>query len=67
LGIAANLFFVHRKENRLGRAFLLTVLGLLVGALVGNGLLGLNLGLLPETAMSWGIFLILWLVSGFLR
>lgn len=67
LGIAANLFFINRKENRFGRAMLLTVVGLLVGAVVGNVLLGLNLGLDSNTAISWGIFMILWLVSSFLR
>ncbi len=67
LGIAANLFFINRKENRFGRALLLTLLGLVLGAVVGNVLLSLHLGLFPETAMSWGILLILWLVSSFLR
>ncbi|APB32696.1 hypothetical protein GlitD10_0385 [Gloeomargarita lithophora Alchichica-D10] len=67
LGIASGLFFINRKENRFGRALLLTVLGLLVGALVGNVLLSLSLGLNPNTAISWGIFVILWLVSSFLR
>jgi hypothetical protein len=67
LGIVTSLYFINRKENRFGRAMLLTVLGLLVGALVGNVLLGLSLGLNPNTAISWGIFVILWLVSSFLR
>jgi hypothetical protein len=67
LGIAASLYFLNRKENRFGRALLLTVLGLVVGTLVGNVLLSLSLGLPPNTAISWGIFLILWLVNSFLR
>ncbi|MEN9218726.1 MAG: CPP1-like family protein [Gloeomargarita sp. DG_2_bins_126] len=67
LGIGSSLFFLNRKENRFGRAMLLTVLGLLLGAVVGNVLLSLSLGLPPNTAVSWGIFLILWLVSSFLR
>ncbi|MEN9215591.1 MAG: CPP1-like family protein [Gloeomargarita sp. DG02_3_bins_56] len=67
LGIGSSLFFLNRKENRFGRAMLLTVLGLLLGAVVGNVLLSLSLGLPPNTAVSWGIFLILWLISSFLR
>ncbi|MDY7013586.1 MAG: CPP1-like family protein, partial [Cyanobacteriota bacterium] len=42
LGFGANLYFINRKDNRLGRAFLLTFLALLVG--VGLGLGASNLG-----------------------
>lgn len=67
LGIGTSLYFLNRKENRFGRALFLTVLGLLLGAVVGNVFLGLRLGLDANTAISWGIFVILWLVSSFLR
>ncbi|MCS6782419.1 MAG: CPP1-like family protein [Gloeomargarita sp. SKYBB_i_bin120] len=67
LGIGASLFFLNRKENRFGRAMLLTLLGLVLGAVVGTVLASLGLGLHPNVAVSWGMFLILWLVSSFLR
>ncbi|MEN9206739.1 MAG: CPP1-like family protein [Gloeomargarita sp. GMQP_bins_120] len=67
LGIGASLYFLNRKEHRFGRALLLTLVGLVLGALVGNVLVSLGLGLPANTAISWGIFAMLWLVSSFLR
>ncbi|MCS7032039.1 MAG: CPP1-like family protein [Gloeomargarita sp. SKYG116] len=67
LGIGASLYFINRKENQFGRAVLLTLVGLAVGAVVGSVVLSLGLGLHPNVAVSWAIFVILWLVCSFLR
>lgn len=70
LGVTFNIVWISRKEQRLGRAFLLTLIALVVGA--GIAALLLNLGVLPltlgtEEAVSLAVFLTFWLVSNFLR
>lgn len=81
LGIGVNLFFISRKENKFGRAMLLTMAGLVVGLGLGallatlcKGLLlstGLatinNLDLAMATVATLVTFFVLWLVSSFLR
>ncbi|MBD2005658.1 MULTISPECIES: CPP1-like family protein [Cyanophyceae] len=73
LGAGLTLFFVNRKERKFGRAVLLTLFGLLVGIGLGT----LFNSLLLEQISSIGVsanqfeaivtFIILWLVSSFLR
>ncbi|MDG2991649.1 CPP1-like family protein [Candidatus Synechococcus calcipolaris G9] len=70
LGVTFNIVWISRKEQRLGRAFLLTLIALVVGA--GMAALLLNLGVLPlalgtEEAVSLAVFVTFWLVSNFLR
>lgn len=69
LGVGFSLYCLNRKERKLGRAALLTLAGLLVGVLLGAVLQAyLPVGLLvPETFISLFVFLVLWLVSSFLR
>jgi len=69
LGVGFTLYFLSRKERKLGRALLLTLAALLVGGLIATLLQPYSPinGLLPETFVSLVIFLIFWLVSSFLR
>jgi hypothetical protein len=69
VGLGACLYFLNRKEQKFGRAVLLTVGGLILGLLLG-GMLGsvVSGGVIsPEKFISVFTFLILWLVSSFLR
>ncbi|OKH21408.1 molecular chaperone DnaJ [Hydrococcus rivularis NIES-593] len=73
IGVCANIYLLNRKEQRLGRAVLFTVLGLLLGIGLGSGLASL-LGLPSSSFMlsveqlaclvTFGLF---WLISSFLR
>lgn len=69
LGLGVCLYFLNRKEQKFGRAVLLTVIALLVGLLVG----GLLSALVSPAFLSTNkfitvfTFLIFWLVSSFLR
>jgi hypothetical protein len=73
LGVGASLYFLNRKEHKFGRAFLLTLIGLVVGVV-----LGLQIGqfiapqlaqvsLAPESFAALVTFILLWLISSFLR
>ncbi|MEB3175492.1 MAG: CPP1-like family protein [Cyanobacteriota bacterium] len=68
-GVFTSLYFLNRKENKFGRAFLLTLAALLLGvglgALLTSPLSGLPLG--GERISALAAFLLLWLVSSFLR
>lgn len=71
--VGSSLYFLFRKERKLGRAVLLGMSGLILGFVVGGLLVGLlqtqllALGLQPEVIVSIFTFFILWLVSSFLR
>jgi len=69
LGVGCCLYFVNRKEQKFGRAVLLTVAGLVIGLVLG-GLLGSFVSpafITTEKFIALFTFFILWLVSGFLR
>jgi hypothetical protein len=68
LGVGSSLYFLNRKENKFGRAVLLTVMGLITGLLLGT-LLSSAIGnfLAVERFISLITFIILWIVSCFLR
>ena len=69
LGVGGCLYFLNRKENKFGRSVLLSAGALILGLLLG-GILG---PLAPATSLSLEMFiavitfLVLWLVSAFLR
>lgn len=73
LGVGSTFYFLYRKEQKLGRAVLLGFAGLIVGLLIGGGLFGLlgtvlvNTRLTVDAFASAITFLILWLISSFLR
>ncbi|MGH2412216.1 MAG: CPP1-like family protein [Microcystaceae cyanobacterium] len=72
-GVFANIYFLNRKEQRFGRALLMTLIGLLLGIISGNGIanvLGLPGNEIPlsvgqfASLVTFGVF---WLISSFLR
>jgi Protein CHAPERONE-LIKE PROTEIN OF POR1-like len=73
VGFSANLYFINRKEQRFGRAFLFSFVGLLLGVGVGTLLAGLlaspsNLNVIDSQQLaSLVTFCFFWLISSFLR
>ena len=70
LGVGFSLYWLNRKEQKLGRAFLLTLVALAIGALIGSALLQTGLQtdpVQPQAILSCVIFTVLWLVDSFLR
>ncbi len=67
LGVGGCLYFLNRKENKFGRAVLLTVGGLIFGLILGQILSALATGLATEVFITLVTFLVLWMVSCFLR
>lgn len=73
IGVGACFYFLYRKERKLGRSVLLTLLTLCLGIGLG-GFLGSvlvtqlpTLTLAPDTVGVVFTFLLFWLVSSFLR
>ncbi|HTL88383.1 MAG TPA: CPP1-like family protein [Leptolyngbya sp.] len=72
LATGTALYFIYRKERKLGRSILLAVSGLLLGFAIGGiayTLLQPALPMLPsnEILISLVTFLVLWLVSSFTK
>jgi hypothetical protein len=72
LGFFANIYFLNRKEQRFGRAFLMTLVGLLVGVGLGMGVAQLLqvshlMGGTSQLSVSLTIFFVFWVISSFLR
>lgn len=67
LGVAGCLYFLNRKENKFGRSVLLTVAALILGLVLGGILSALATGLTAEIFITLVTFLVLWMVSCFLR
>lgn len=73
LGVAANIYFLNRKEQRLGRSVLITLIGLLLGIGLGTALAGVlggflgGIGLSVEQFASLVTFSLFWVISSFLR
>lgn len=73
VGVVLSFYFLNRKERKFGRSVLLTVLGLITG-LVAGGLLGSllqpqisSINLTVEQFSTVLTFILLWIVSSFLR
>jgi hypothetical protein len=72
LGVGAAFYFLYRKEQKLGRAVLLGFTGLILGLLLGGGLFSLlgtplSTRLTVDSFASAVTFLVLWLITSFLR
>lgn len=73
LGVGLTLYFLTRKEHKLGRSFLLTLAGLIIGVALGLQVGGLlvtqlqQLSISIDTFASLVTFIVLWLVSSFLK
>ncbi|HEY9696436.1 MAG TPA: CPP1-like family protein [Trichocoleus sp.] len=73
IGIGFSIYFLNRKENKFGRAILLTLAGLIVGVALGSVLAQwlqpqlASLALSADAFAAMTTFLILWLISSFLR
>lgn len=73
LGVGVSIYFLKRKEDKFGRAVLLTLVGLIVGLIAGgliaNWLLPqINLAQISSDQFSTVLtFILLWLITSFLR
>ena len=72
LGVFANIYFLNRKENKFGRALLITLAGLFIGVGLGLGiaqiLQGANISAeMSQSFIGMAIFFIFWLSSSFFR
>ncbi len=73
LGVGASLYFLNRKEHKFGRAFLLTLIGLVVGVVFGLQIGQFiapqltQISLTTESFAALVTFVFLWLISSFLR
>ena len=73
LGFGANIYLLNRKENRLGRSVLITLVSLLIGVSLGTFLAGITETTLNSIGVSTQQFAVLvtfflfWIVSSFLR
>ncbi|GAB1542465.1 CPP1-like family protein [Scytonema sp. NUACC21] len=74
LGIGISIYFLNRKEGKFGRSVLLTLLGLIVGLIVGGFIAA---GIVPHIQQFINLnsnqfstvvtFVLLWLISSFLK
>jgi len=73
VGVCLSIYFIRRKEQNFGRAILLTGAGLIVGLVVGGLLANLlvaplsQVNIQAEQFSTVVTFIVLWLVSSFLR
>ena len=71
LGFGCSIYFLNRKERLLGRAVLITLVGLVVGLGIGTflaGVLATQITVIGQMTFATLVtFLILWLISSFLR
>jgi Protein CHAPERONE-LIKE PROTEIN OF POR1-like len=70
IGVGFTLYWLNRKDQRLGRAFLFTLGTLALGGLISIALLQFGvppIGIPTQTIGTLIIFVLFWLVSSFLR
>jgi hypothetical protein len=73
VGVGVSIYFLNRKENKFGRAVLFTLASLIIG-LIAGGLIAVpvlqQLALINITANQFSTvltFILMWLISSFLR
>lgn len=73
VGVGVSVYFLNRKEQKFGRAVLLTISGLIIG-LVAGGLVGsllqdqlATIQLTVEQFSTVLTFILLWIISSFLK
>ena len=73
VGVGFSLYFINRKEQKFGRAVLLTAIGLIIG-LIGGGLLAsllqpqiVDINLTVEQFSTLFTFILLWIITSFMR
>lgn len=71
VGVGVSIYFLNRKENKFGRAVLLTLAGLIIGLITGGLIPAWILQQIPfinanqfSTVLT---FILMWLISSFLR
>ncbi|MBD2653620.1 CPP1-like family protein [Synechocystis sp. FACHB-383] len=73
VGVFGNIFFLNRKQRKFGKALLLSLgallVGIILGTVLGQLLLGANVAIGPnlEQIAATITFVILWLISSFVR
>jgi hypothetical protein len=70
LGVGFNLVWLNRKQQKLGRAFLITLAALIISALIGTAILQVTpapLGLGSDKFICLLILLVFWIISCFAR
>jgi hypothetical protein len=72
LGVGIGIYFLNRKEGKFGRAVLFTLVSLITGLIAGGLIAGLilplpGIGLTANQFSTLLTFILMWLVSSFLR
>lgn len=68
LGLGFSLYFIHRKERRFGRAFLISAIVLVVGLALGTPLASaIAVPEMQQTIAALFTFFLFWLAASFLR
>ncbi len=67
LGVLSSLYFINRKERKLGRAALLTIVALVVGLLLAGGAAQVLGGPMAQVVFAGITFVVMWAVACFLR
>ncbi|MCC5655463.1 CPP1-like family protein [Nostoc sp. XA010] len=73
VGVGTSIYFLNRKESKFGRAVLFTLVSLIIGLIAGGLVAGWLLLQIPFLNLSSNqfssvvTFILLWLVSSFLR
>ncbi|MDZ7958722.1 MAG: CPP1-like family protein [Aulosira sp. DedQUE10] len=73
VGVGISIYFLNRKEGKFGRAVLFTLVGLIIGLIIGGLVASWLLPQVPFISLTPNqfstvlTFILLWLVSSFLR
>jgi hypothetical protein len=73
VGVGISIYFLNRKEGKFGRAVLFTLIGLIIGLIIGGLVANWLLLQVPFIGLTTNqfstvlTFILLWLISSFLR